>query len=79
MKNKQKLVCGFMMMILTGLVFDTCNTINKYGWEYERTITIEGVEITHIVDTRTSIVFSVMFGFFTLLSIIVLWEIHQIS
>ena len=75
MMNKQRLVCGFMLMLLVGLVFDTYNTINKYGWEYERTISIDGVDITHEVDNRNSIVFSAIFGFFTLLSFIVLWEI----
>ena len=77
MLNKQKLVCGFMLMILVGLVFDTFNTINKYGYEYDMIITIEDEIITQHINVNNSIAFMVIFGVFTLLSIMVLLEIDR--
>ena len=77
MYNKQKLVCGFMLMILVGLAFDTFNTINKYGYEYNMTITIEDEVITQTISVYNSMVFMVIFGIFTVLSIMVLLEIDH--
>ena len=77
MYNKQKLVCGFMLMILVGLVFDTFNTINKYGYEYDMIITIEDEVITHHISVGNSVVFMGIFGIFTMLSFIVLLEIDR--
>ncbi len=77
MLNKQKLVCGFMLMILVGLVFDTFNTINKYGYEYNMTITIEDEVITQHINVYNSMVFMSIFGIFTFLSFIVLMEIDR--
>ncbi len=79
MLNKQKLVCGFMLMILVGLVFDTFNTINKYGYEYNMTITIEDEVIIQHINVNNSIGFSVIFGIFTGLSFWVLWQITHNS
>ena len=78
MLNKQKLVCAFLLLILTGVAFDTYNTINKYGWEYERTITIDGEDVTHMVYSMNSIVFSSIFGIFTALSFWVMWQIAHL-
>ena len=77
MLNKQKLVCGFMLMILVGLVFDTFNTINKYGYEYEMIITIGDEVITQHMSVYNSMVFMSIYGVFTLLSIMVLLEIDR--
>ncbi len=77
MLNKQKLVCGFMLMILVGLVFDAFNTINKYGYEYDMIITIEDEIITQHISVYNSIVFMSIFAVFTVLSIMVLLEIDR--
>lgn len=77
MLNKQKLVCGFMFMLLVGIVFDTFNTINKYGYEYDMIITIGDEVITQTVSVYNSMVFMVIFGVFTVLSIMVLLEIDR--
>ena len=76
MLNKQKLVCGFMLLMTIGLVFDTATKLDRYGWSYNMTTIIDSVESTQVVNNSNSIVFSLIYAFFTVLSG---WVLRQIA
>ena len=79
MLNKQKLVCGFMVLMSIGLIFDTVTKIDKYGWNYNITTIIDSVENTQIINNSNAVMFSLIYFIFTALSFWVLGKSRNLE
>lgn len=76
---KQKLLFGFMFLMTMGLLFDTCDRINKYGWEYEYNMIINHEMKTYSFSGKGALIFNTIYLMFTLLCVSVILDLNRIK
>jgi hypothetical protein len=73
-QNKVIFVSAFLFLLTVGLVFDTANRINNYGWKYTAKQIINDKEIIYEVNNWNSIKLCSIFSLFLFLEVSLLIE-----
>ena len=76
--TKQKLLFGFMFLMTMGLLFDTYDRINKYGWEYEYSMIINYETKVCSFSGKAALIFNTIYLIFTLLCLSVLIDMNRV-
>ena len=76
--TKQKLLFIFMFLMSMGLLFDTYDKINKFGWDYEYSIMINNELIkVYSFNGESALSFCLIYLMFTTLCFSVLIDLKK--
>lgn len=76
--TKQKLLFVFMLLMTVGLLFDTYDKINKYGWSYKYNMMINNEVIKdYSFNGKNALIFCIIYLGFTVLCFSVLMDLEK--